>query len=114
MLKTIEKTKKSAETELDAEMDRMKRLPRGSVKAKPGATDLKNCKVKISMYLDGDILEYFRKRAEQPNSAPYQTQINNELRNIMESGPVEISSIKDNILNNKKFLKALKKKLEMV
>ena len=74
---------------MDAEMSRMKRLPRGSFKTKPGATDLKNCEVKISMYLDSDILEYFRTRAEQPNAAPYQTQINNELRKVMENGSSE-------------------------
>ncbi len=37
MLKTIEKTKKSAESEIDTEMAKMKRLPRGSFK---GETDL--------------------------------------------------------------------------
>ena len=42
-------------------------------------------KAKISLYLDNDILEYFRARADAPNAAPYQTQINNELRRIMES-----------------------------
>ena len=114
MLKTIEKTKRSAETEIDAEMDRMKRLPRGSFKTKLGATDLKNCKVKISIYLDADILEYFRSRAEQPNAAPYQTQINNELRNVMENGSSETATVEREMLNDKKFLKALKKKLETV
>lgn len=74
----------------------------------------RDAKVKISMYLDGDILEYFRKRAEQPNAAPYQTQINNELRKIMENGPGKTASIEDDILNNEKFLKALKRKLETV
>ena len=56
----------SVEEELDLQLDKMKRLPRGSFKPKKGATDLENCKVKISMYLDADILEYFRKRAESP------------------------------------------------
>lgn len=73
-----------------------------------------DAKVKMSMYLDGDVLEYFRKRAEQPNAAPYQTQLNNELRKVMESGSTETATIKDDILNNEKFLKALKKKLETV
>ena len=37
----------------------------------------KDSKTKISLYIDSDILEYFRKRAEPPQAAPYQTQINN-------------------------------------
>lgn len=109
MLKTIEKKKRSGKESIDIEMDRMKRLPRGSFKAKPGETDLKNCKVKVSMYVDADILEYFKQRAEQPNAAPYQTQINNELRTVMESSSTDV---KDSLLNNERFLKALKRKLE--
>jgi uncharacterized protein (DUF4415 family) len=113
MLKTIER-KKSAEEKLDAELKGMKRLPRGSVRAKPSATDPKNCKVKITTYLDADVLEFFKKRAEQPNAAPYQTQINNELRRVMENGSVVTARVEKDILNDKKFLKALKKKLATV
>lgn len=112
MLKTIKKRKATPLNGLDAEMALMKRLPRGSFKAKPGATELRNCKVKISMYLDADILEFFKKRAEQSNAAPYQTQINNELRRVMVNGSSKAESLEDVILSNQKFLKALKKKLE--
>lgn len=41
-------------------------------------------KVRISIHLDADVLAHFRARAAQPHAAPYQTQINNELRTIME------------------------------
>jgi len=92
----------------------MKRLPRGSFQAKDGATDPKNRKVKITMYIDVDVLEYFKRRAEQPNAAPYQTQINNELRKVMENGSKETATVERDILNDKKFLKALKNKLEQV
>ena len=71
-------------------------------------------KIKVSIYLDGDVIEHFRLRSAQPNAAPYQTQINNELRKIMETGSAETASVEKNILNNEKFLKALKKKLETV
>ena len=114
MLTTIEKGKNLSEKELDSELDKMKRLPRGSFKAKPNATKLENCKVKISMCLDADILEYFRKRAEPPHAAPYQTQINNELRKIMETDSQEKASVENGLLNNEEFLRALKEKLETV
>jgi uncharacterized protein (DUF4415 family) len=74
----------------------------------------KTAKAKISLYLDNDILEYFRQRAEPPNAAPYQRQINNELRRIMESDAREIKSIENDILNNVEFLRALKERLETV
>jgi uncharacterized protein (DUF4415 family) len=79
------------------------------------AEKLKKAKrVKVSIYLENDILKYFRKRAEQPNAAPYQTQINNELRRIMENDSREIASIENDILNNEEFLRALKEKLETI
>jgi uncharacterized protein (DUF4415 family) len=85
------------------------------VRRSPWAEKLKNAgKVKITIYLDGDVVEHFRQRAEQPNAAPYQTQINNELRKVMESESSNAVRGADDILNNKKFLKALKKKLEAV
>jgi uncharacterized protein (DUF4415 family) len=39
----------------------------------------REAKVKVSLYIDGDILEYFRNRAAPPHAAPYQTQINNDV-----------------------------------
>jgi uncharacterized protein (DUF4415 family) len=74
----------------------------------------KNGKTKISLYIDGDVLEYFRKRAELPHAAPYQTQINNELRRIMENDSPDMMGIENDILNNEEFLRALKEKLETV
>ena len=104
----------SLEEEMDLQLDKMKRLPRGSFKAKPNATNLENCKVKISLYLDADILEYFRARAEPPNVAPYQTQINHELRKIMEAGSNSKAKLEINISEDKEFLRALKEKPETV
>lgn len=74
----------------------------------------RDAKVKISLYIDGDILEYFRKRAESIDAAPYQTQINNELRKIMENDSDNAASLENDILNNEEFLRALKEKLETV
>lgn len=85
------------------------------VRRSPWAEKLKNTnKVKVSMYLDEVIVEYFRARAESPDAAPYQTQINNELRRIMENDSREVQSIENDILNNEEFLRALKEKLETV
>lgn len=44
----------------------------------------KKSKVRISIYVDADVLAYFRQRAARKDAAPYQTQINNELRAVME------------------------------
>lgn len=85
------------------------------IRRSPWAEKLKNTnKVKVSIYLDEVVVEYFRKRAESPDAAPYQTQINNELRRVMENDSREIENIKNELLNNKEFLRALKEKLEAI
>lgn len=84
------------------------------VRRSPWAAKLKGKKLKVSIYLDADILEYFRQRAEPPHAAPYQTQINNELRKIMETDARGKGSLENDILNNEEFLRALKEKLETV
>jgi uncharacterized protein (DUF4415 family) len=40
-------------------------------------------KVRINIMLDEDIVEYFKQRAALPNAAPYQTQINHALREVI-------------------------------
>jgi uncharacterized protein (DUF4415 family) len=85
------------------------------VRKSPWAAKLKNSKrIKVSIYLEDEVLTYFRQRAEQPNAAPYQTQINNELRKIMEADSLGKASLDKNILEDTEFLKALKEKLETV
>jgi len=73
---------------------------------------------RISIFLDLDILEFFRERAKQPDTSPYQRQINNELRQIVdahkranESG---LSAIENSILENETFVKKLKEKMEKI
>lgn len=63
----------------------LRRIPRRHV-AEPGEVKLSDSKVRVTIYLDADVLEYFKGRAAQPNAAPYQTQINGELRAVMERG----------------------------
>jgi uncharacterized protein (DUF4415 family) len=85
------------------------------VRKSPWAAKLKNAKrIKVSIYLEDEVLTYFRQRAEQPNAAPYQTQINNELRKIMEADSLGKQSLDKSILEDTEFLKALKDKLETV
>ena len=42
-------------------------------------------KTRITICLDDDVLEYFKERARRPHAALYQTQINEELRAVMEN-----------------------------
>jgi len=63
---------------------KLRRLPRGSFLAKRGATQASNTKVRISILVDLDVLNFFKERATQPGALPYQTQMNIVLRREME------------------------------
>ncbi len=77
---------------------------------KPEDTNLSNCKVRITMFIDADVLEHFKHRATQPNAAPYQTQINNELRSIMEhSGSGAPYS---SLVNDDRFITAVAQRVQ--
>lgn len=109
------KIKKQIESDeqLDVRLDTMKRLPRNSFQLKKGATDLKNCKVKITMLLDADIVEFYKERAAKPGNLPYQTQINKELRRAMNEAeqPME-QAVTMAMLNDPEFLSVLASKLK--
>ncbi len=73
---------------------------------------------KITIVLDSDILDFFRTRANQPDSPKYQAQINNELRRIVEANKltkeVGLSVIESSILENEVFVRKLKEKMKKV
>lgn len=76
---TFEKLKKSLEEAVEIESG--KRAPaRVTIREIPE----KNVrKLRINIMLDEDIVDYFKHRAARPNAAPYQTQINQVLRELI-------------------------------
>ena len=44
-------------------------------------------KVRITIFIDNDILKFFKARATKRGKPPYQTQINQALREYMEGSP---------------------------
>lgn len=69
-------------------------------------------KIKISINLDADVLDFFKERAAESNSAPYQTQINNELRAVMEGRQTQGEVVTLKMLENSAFLSNLAEKLK--
>lgn len=78
--------------------------------AKLGETDLRNCKVRVTMYLDADLVEHFKRRAATPNAAPYQTQINNALREFVERG--EGFNEYSHLLGDERFIAAVAERVK--
>ena len=75
-----------------------------------------NTKVQITMKIDLDVLNHIKSRSQPGNAAPYQTQINAELRIIMERDleheKAEIDATADRLLKDDDFLKRLSEKLK--
>ena len=63
----------------------------------PEAREPRNIKVRTNIHFDLDILNYFKERASLPGAPLYQTQINAELRKIMErdQGQDQASGLKE-------------------
>jgi uncharacterized protein (DUF4415 family) len=63
----------------------------------PDAFLPRNIKVRITMYLDSDILNFFKELSKE--GAPYQTQINAALRQIMEKAEAAAAEPEDDASN---------------
>ena len=75
-----------------------------------------DAKIKMTMFIDFDVMQHFKKRAETSNAAPYQTQINQELRAIMErdlaNEPDKPDEVAEKLVNNPIFLNAISERLK--
>lgn len=72
-------------------------------------TSPRNCKVRVTMYLDADVVEHFKARAARPDAAAYQTQINTALRSLLASDPAP--SGYERLVNDDRFISAIAKRL---
>jgi uncharacterized protein (DUF4415 family) len=70
----------------------------------------RNSKTRITIYLDSDLVEFFKETAEQTDEG-YQTLINRALRSAIKTESVAPEQIKESLLNDKKFLQSLKNAL---
>jgi len=83
-----------------------------AVRGKYAQRDPNIPKTKITIWLDNDVLEYFKRRAEPPTAAPYQTEINNALRAVMEGDkPAGVPLPLDVLVNNEQFIAAVAAKV---
>ncbi len=72
-------------------------------------------KLKVTIMLDADVLDFFKERAAEQGNLPYQTQINRELRKAMEKAKQPKSEVVTlEMLENPAFLSDLAKKLKKV
>lgn len=77
-------------------------------------------KVRVNIYLDDDVVAYFKARAAQPHAAAYQTQINQTLREAMQrdsapqSPATGATEMRAALLKDKEFIEALAERVGKV
>ena len=72
-------------------------------------------KIKVTILLDADILDFYKEQAAKLGNLPYQTQINRELRKAMERKQKPKSEVVTiEMLENPSFLSELANKLKEV
>ena len=74
------------------------------------AVDPRNIKVQISIKLDADVLEYFKARAQRPGAPPYQTQINQALRDVMDRDPESFPG--EDLVRDERFVAAITERVK--
>ena len=90
---------------------KFKRLPRGSFSAKSGETEPRNTKVRISILLDLDLLNFFKESASKAGALAYQTQINQILRAHMEgNGSINAKTL----AQDDQFIRAVAKRVKQL
>ena len=71
-------------------------------------------KVRVNIWLDDDVVAAFKNRAEQPHAAPYQTQINQTLRQALgenSSTPKQKKSSAAAAIDSPQFIQQLSEKI---
>jgi len=70
-------------------------------------TPERNTKVRVNMYLDLEIVEFFKELARKPGAAAYQTQINSVLRQVVEDAKsAEVPDVATNLRQAKTLIDA--------
>jgi uncharacterized protein (DUF4415 family) len=71
--------------------------------------DLSRTKVRVTISLDSDVIEHFKKAAARRGALPYQTQINRALREVIEQSSTE--HLKSALLKDKNFIRLLAREI---
>lgn len=114
--KEYDEAMKKGWTDDDIQKPGKHRYRRTTRVAKPEDIAASNIKVQVTLRVDLDVLEHFKNRASPSNAAPYQTQINAELRKIMENDltdeKTKIKQSVEELTSNKEFIRAVAEQLK--
>jgi len=72
-----------------------------------------HAKVRITISLDKDVIEHFKSESNAKGALPYQTQINQALRQMIDQphGSGNVTEIKSTLLHDKTFINEVAKRV---
>jgi len=83
------------------------RSKRKATEADAATGEQRKTKVRVNMYLDLEIVEFFKELARKPGAAAYQTQINSVLRQVVEDAKsAEVPDVATNLRQAKTLIDA--------
>lgn len=88
----------------DYELKSLKVKRRGALPGLRGQSS-DQAKVRITIALDRDVIEHFKEAAMRRGALPYQTQINQALRQAIKEPPAP--SLKSELLKDEEFIRSL-------
>ena len=106
-MKKIEKDYEYLEISPEMMARGLRRITRPKFLDKMKGKSLKDCKSRITIFIDADIIEHFKRLAEESDKG-YQTLINQTLREAISAEKPILSEVKDDLLKDKRFLENLK------
>lgn len=109
-MKKTEKDYEYLETSPELEARGLKRITRPKFLDNVKSKRLRDCKSRITIMIDADIIEHFKQLAEESGKG-YQTLINQALRDSIDSEKTILSEVKEDLLKDKKFLDNLRNAL---
>ena len=106
-MKKIEKDYEYLETSPEMAARGLRRITRPKFLDKVKGKALKDCKSRITIMIDADIIEHFKKLSEETGRG-YQTLINQTLRDSIDLEKTILSEVKEDLLKDRNFLEDLK------
>ena len=78
------------------------------------AKNANHTKVRITILLDKDVIDHFKSESNDKGALPYQTQINQALRHLIDqphSNAENVTEIKSTLLHDKTFINEVAKRV---
>jgi uncharacterized protein (DUF4415 family) len=87
----------------------LRKAKRAHFKGLPPLSELgRHTKIRITIMLDKDVLDFFKARAAKPNADPYQTQINRALRKILDGSRTDL---REDLVKDEDFISRISERV---